>query len=356
MPLQCPNCDTLLIEGARQCPACLHEIARTPHAPPTTPAATTPPAARRKKSRGPEVLIEVVRADAARFPGHAVEVAATLAGEGHRINEARADLVCVRRFKTQVTDPDGSTRYVWQEQSSLAHGALLMGRGEMPADFERTYNFSWAIPEDALPSCAGRIARVRWLVRGHIDIPLGFDVVREVELKVAAPLPVESAAPGECGEMAVEANLTQAAADFGTHGARRTSYEGVSLRFLLPKLGYAEGESIEGVLHVRAAEDLDARGVSVWLARFERVGGNVEQRPGPKVSLASGGRLRAGVPVAYRFALPVEAGGCPTLAAEEGTVEWFLVAALERPLFSRDFVGLQKIFVAAAAPSPRTRP
>lgn len=361
MPFQCPNCETLLIAGTRRCPVCARELepargqaaAPLPAAPASAPspvasAHAASPAAEsgREKRRSPDVLIEVEDAGAVRLPGDRVRVRATLTGDGERVNEARVGLVRAVRYKVKYVDGDGEEREKWEDDDTLVCGEVLAWEGELPHGFSKTVEPEWALPADAAPSCAGKIVQARWLVRARVNIPWGFDLMREVELKVAAPPPAGRPEPGEYGRMITPG---YAGALVGLDEPARETFEGVSLRLLLPKLEYAEGETLEGVLLVRVEQDVDVQEVTARLVRFERVGGNTRTVRGEPVRLAAAGRLRAAQPLAYNFRLPVDARGCPTSATEHGAVEWYLMAALERSLFSRDYATVQKLDVRAAS-------
>jgi hypothetical protein len=264
-------------------------------------------------------------------PGETVEVAVTLtASKATTARQVRAGLVMLQRYQVveQRTDSDGdhynAQRWKTDEQWIASENIVPDGRIAAGA---QTHRFRWTLPADALPTYAGAIAQVRWLVRLVVDRKLARDLTKEVEIGV-----------GSSPDAASERLIAPAA----------TGTELAGLTFDLPQQRVAAGDTIGGTLLVEPRQSFDVRGVRVELVRQETTHGgdkrNVRETVLQRADVADKTTFAPGASQSYTFTFTIPEDGCPSYQSAHSSALWMIRAVLDRP-FKSDACAHQPVIV-----------
>lgn len=263
--------------------------------------------------------------------GDTLEVAVTIsANKESKARQARIGLAQVHRYQIieQRTDSDGDdyNAYRWRSDEQWIAGETIAADGRIAAGTQ-THHFRWTLPAGALPTYAGAIAQIRWLVKVVIDRKLARDITKEVEIGVGS-------SPGAVSEQ------------LSTSTAIGTELAG--LAFDLQPQQFAEGDTIQGALHVHPRQAFDVRGVRVELVRQETTHGgdkrNVREMILQRADLAGKTAFAPGSTSSYAFTLMIPEGGCPSYQSAESSALWMIRAVLDRPLKS-DISAFQPLLV-----------
>jgi len=268
-----------------------------------------------------DVSIELDRPDGAYAPGDTVVARiAVAATKGGKVRELRAGLVMQHKYQVIVhrrnSNGNWSNSNEWRTNEVWVTREVLAAEGAIAADFSEARAIEWAIPADAIPTCAGEIVQVTWSVKLTADRALARDQNEEVELRVVVPPTGEYAQPGEGGEM--------------------NTNSGVAMRLDVPTLELIEGGTLQGRLIVEPSQSIDAREIRVELIRDERVhvgdAVHAKQISVEKVRVAESPKLVPGTPLTLDFELPIPATGTPSHAHGDTEVTWQLVGTVDRPM------------------------
>lgn len=284
--------------------------------------------------RGETPEISIVVADGARAfaPGDAVKARIEFgAAKGFKARGVRAGLVLLRKSQEVDTerDSDGDRRrtHTWHTYEQWVQVEQLdVDTSGGPQAFE----CEWTVPAGSAPSYQGDITSNRWLVKVTIDRKMAKDVNAEEGITVVAPLPAASGDDSPAVQNAVHSDAT--------------------LRLELPRVMYAEGETISGKLTFEPGKDLKARALRVDLVRFERVtsrdGTNDRSVVAQTVELAREDVLR--LPGEFAFTLELARAGQPSHSAGSASASWSVRAVLDRPMRG-DVEAVQEITACSAS-------
>ncbi len=287
-----------------------------------------------------EVTLDVDQSEGTFAPGDAVKVAVTMRAEKEvEVRGATVGLLFVERYQTASEDSSGdevkkSTK--WNSEERWIAQEELLAEEALPEGFDRTYTYSWSIPDDALPTIKGEIIQHTWKVVAKVDRPGAKDANQEVELNVAVPAPSKAIQPGQAGEP--------------------THPEVAGMRVELARVELVEGDTLSGQVIVDPRVDIEAREVRLDLVRIETVTEgetpNVQEKVADKQKLAGMSKIDAGESVAYDFSLPVAIERCPTYQSTTKEVAWALRAIISRPLAYDDEV-TRTVFLYSVPPTAR---
>jgi ribosomal protein L40E len=279
----------------------------------------------------PELGIQLERADGVYYAGEVVRARVTVSAEdGAKFKEVRAGLLLEEKYQTieRRRDSDGDTTYsrVWRTSEQWAAREQLAA-GELPKGYRQTFDFEWRLPDEAAPTCQGKIVVARWLVKATVDRKMARDVNAEAQLYVVAPAPAHPT-PG------------------GQFSQENSAPELALMRFELPRIEYVQGETVTGRLHVDARQDLSPRAVQITLSRHEVVpgGDRVHAETVVEARHDYDAQLYAFRPAAFNFALAVPARWCPVYHSAHARVEWRVTAALDLA-WKRDVHAWQGVYV-----------
>ncbi len=280
----------------------------------------------------PEISIVVANGSRAFAPGDVVKARIEFgAAKGFTARTVRAGLVLLRKSQEVDTkrDSDGDRRrtHTWHTYEQWVQiDQIDVDTSGGPQTFER----EWTVPAGSAPSYQGDITSNRWLVKVTIDRKMAKDVNAEEGITVVAPLPAASGDDSPAVQNAVHSDAT--------------------LGLELPRLAYAEGETISGKLTFEPGKDLKARALRVDLVRFERVtsgdGTNDKTVVAQTVELAREDQLR--LPGEFAFALELARAGQPSHSAGSALASWSVRAVLDRPMRG-DVEAVQEITVCSAS-------
>jgi len=252
-----------------------------------------------------------------------------------KIQQGRIELVFKQeseyRHESTTTDSDGHRRVTitssWQSDEQVAAQMIIMQDGTLPAKSAKTYEFSFAIPQNSTPSFdGGHIVRAKWFVKATLDRKMAADYNAQVDLPVYALALRQEPAMRE-------------------HGNSNEPGEAeVVLR--LPNSEWALGDTIEGELVIAPKKNFDASEIRVDLVRTEDVPrdeGNTYNEE-QKIKLAGGTKLQAGQSLKFPFRITIPIGRPPTAQPSQFKVTWQLRGILARR-FRGDTQGEADVYV-----------
>ena len=174
---------------------------------------------------------------------------------------ARAILLDVLgKEETRVTVQRGKSSYTYVSTNIIIRGEDLLLKPSVdevlelqPGDYE--FPFEFYVPANALPSYAGRCAKVSYNLTARVDVPLWLDVKDEREIFVFR------------SRDALE-KLAQPAF-FQSENYEPLTGEKPAFRVNLPRKGFVAGEFIEGTVTIRSKSSARVRKVRVVLKSQE---------------------------------------------------------------------------------------
>ncbi|MBI5879086.1 MAG: sporulation protein [Chloroflexi bacterium] len=265
-------------------------------------------------------------ANQAYLPGETVRAQIVVETQGEfKVQEGRVALVYIEDYQYRderaTTDSDGDHSReivkVWGKSEAEVQRVVFAREGPLPKNVRQTFDYSVAIPPQALPSLTGgAILKSRWVVKATLDRRLASDVNTEAMLTVVTLALGTNRAPGEFGA----SNEPNEAA----------------LSLALPGHEFVPGETISGQFSVRPAKNFDASEVRVELVCLENVPrekGNTHEGIA-KVKLAGGTKFQAGQPIVFPFSVAVPAVAPASANTPNGSITWVLKGVLSRTLRS----------------------
>ena len=258
-----------------------------------------------------------------------------------KIQEGRVALVCQEeyeyRYESRHRDSDGhyhtDVHTSWQTNEQVIQKQVLMGQSTIPSNFVQTYEFSAAIPANALPTCdGGKIVRAKWMVKATLDRKMAGDIEGKAELLVFVTPPGKMVSAGEFGN------------------SNEPNEAGLALA--LPGNEWTLGETIQGRLLVRPQKEFEATEVRVELVRLERVPrdkGN-EHREEIKVKLAGKTKFQSGQDMAYPFSVAIPSPRPVTWRTSNSSITWQVRGVLARFMRGDTWVE-EEIFVYSGRPA-----
>jgi len=173
----------------------------------------------------------------------------------------------------------------------------------------QTFDFALQIPANAVPPYTSEVIVSAW----SIKVLYGSSVLHEIFIPLIVPPPGEMAQAGQYGTQEDEGRLT--------------------MRFALPKLGYVEGETINGQIVAVAREDMKLYRIVVKFERHDEV--NVPKQENHKIfdtqtiNIAENAVLRSGVAAAFDFSIPLHSPNHPTRQSPSGINRSFCTLTAE---------------------------
>ncbi len=201
------------------------------------------------KGNGASIDIQLDRQEEAYYPGDPIIVDIRLQTEKElKIRQFRAGLLAWENFTQEDSEGDETTRSTLNE---YLEEIILLENETLPGGMSRNFSLSWRIPEDAFPPYSSGLIGSGYQVEAIIDLGLKRDIRGQVPVRLVIPPPGIEIHPGEYGEI--------------------SHPNSVDMRLWLPRLEWAEGESIDGELIIIPKEKIGATGVRLQINREQRV-------------------------------------------------------------------------------------
>ena len=178
------------------------------------------------KGNGANIDIQLDRPEGPYRPGDNVHADITLQVEKDlKVRQFRAGLLAWEEFIQEDSEGDATSRSTLNEY--IGEDVLLTDE-PLQAGVTRAYHLDWRIPEDAFPPYSSGLIRSGYQVAAIVDLGFKRDIRHQVPVRLVVPPPGFEIHPGEYGEV--------------SHPDK------VDMKLWLPRLEWAEGETIEGVV------------------------------------------------------------------------------------------------------------
>lgn len=252
------------------------------------------------------------------YPGETINVEVGLATkkelktEGGRVEFIRRESYQTLRIEENF-DQDGyshsSNRRKREQSEEIISQFDFMGPGEVIG--QHSFSVQLDLPAGAIPTYAGKIIGVEWLVKAVID--------RRHRLELNEEASVEIRLPSQPYVIHQQAGLSSKPKD-------------VNLSFQLPDDSWDFYRPLTGNLLILPLKDINVKGYRVDLVRVESV-------PGPKDHISTqifegeshnGAELREGNSAVIPFQIEMPEPRLTTLQTENWSVSWQLKATLFR--------------------------
>lgn len=284
------------------------------------------------KGNGASIAIQLDRGDEPYYPGDPIRVAINLQVEkDFKVRQFRGGLLAWEVFYQEDSDGDETTRYTVKE---YVEENILLEDEMLQAGVSRNFSLSWRIPEDAFPPYSSGLIGSGYQAEAVIDLGLKRDIREQIPVRLVIPPPGIEIHPGEYGE---------------------TSHpDAVDMRLWLPRLEWAEGESIDGKLLINPKEKIGATGVRLQVNREQRV-----HAPRFKINhsdVVSKDQVYGKITFEpsrsheFPFSLSIPEAGAPSRKTAATTVTYKVEGIISRRL-RRDFKVNTEIHVHNATPS-----
>jgi hypothetical protein len=285
--------------------------------------------------------IELENSGARYTPGESVSGYVQLRAEDTlRIHSVKVYFVCRGFYAYDQIPDDGSDAPVFHRDTRqyLVQQADLMSTTIIRLGSVHRRAFGFSIPAEALPTYHGYICALRWSLHAVLDAPDIPTIEAHQELLIDATAPAVPVLPAGYQSIAPSPVC--------------------QLSLVLPRVTFAEGESIEVRAHITPIETFLADEVRAVLLRIENTAGGDdhtvyvrrwdiesglfqgERHPGGRGTtyvwlegervLASPFRFSIAEPVTIPFSLGVPAQWRPTLQTKDGRVTWKVGVIISR--------------------------
>lgn len=269
------------------------------------------------------LTLELDRTDARYHAGETAHAVVTVIGEKDlKIQQGRISFVYreeyERRYEGWERDSHGhsrrTTHTTWEVDERNVKQEVFLNEGVVTAGSSQKFGFDLPIPPNAPASCAGKIVKIKWLVKATLDRKMAGDVEQQIEIAVLSTPPGKNVQAGE----------------FGNSNEPGEAELGLKL----PTGEFVFGETIEGKLVIRPQKSFEVSEVRVELGRKEYVprdlGHTAEQNQ--TVKLAGKTKLEAGKELELPFSIVVPSDAPCTSSTPNSSVTWNLKGILARTL------------------------
>lgn len=284
------------------------------------------------KGNGASINIQLDRREEPYNPGDPILVDITLHTEKElKIRQFRIGLLAWEQFTQEDDEGSETTRSTFNE---YIEEDMLIENETLTAGLSRNFNLSWRIPEDAFPPYSSGLIGSGYKVEAVIDLGFKRDIRNQVPVRLVIPPPGIEIHPGEYGEI--------------------SHPKAVDMRLWLPRLEWAEGESIDGKLLISPKEKIGATGVRLQINREQRI-----HAPRFKINHSDVvsrdqvyGKIKfeSGRSHEFPFSLSVPEAGAPSRKTDATTVTYKVEGIISRRL-RRDFKVITDIHVHNAPSS-----
>ncbi len=280
-------------------------------------------------------------------PGDHINGRITLQVENEvKVSSGSIVILCLVKYQVRshhTGSHGGYYSYKWVTEKREVFSKTILEETLIPARSYQMYDFDWQVAEDALPSLYGKIIKVTWLVRVHLDRPRAVDVTGETPFTVICPMPAEYHYPFKSDEVYSSYDHPKGVnQSFILPGSNKVfGYkEDVELSLVIPRLNWELGEDIQGQLDIQACKDCKFTDIRLELQQREEVSdasGNTNVTS-TKAKLAGSTVMRSGEKLSLPFHMTIPSGGLPSLDAGNRKVNWILDGILARRLASDDHI------------------
>ncbi len=280
-------------------------------------------------------------------PGDRIQGRVTLQVENElKVTKGRVVILCLVKYKVHTRHGTGRNRYdtyKWLTETREVFSKTILEETVLPPRFYQNYDLDWQVASDALPSLAGKIIKVNWLARAHLDRPRAIDIAAESQFSVVCPLPLEYHDQFTGSEVQSSyIHPEDVAQSFILPGVNKVfGYKkDISLSLIIPRLHWELGENIAGQLDIEASKECKFTDIRLELHQLEEVSdssGNTSVTSW-KTKLAGSTVMRAGEKLSLPFHIAIPSAGLPSLDAGNRKVNWILEATLARRLASDDHI------------------
>jgi hypothetical protein len=268
--------------------------------------------------------------------GEAIHATVTVRGQKDvKIREGRIALVCKEEYQyrhtTHSRDSDGHTHTsqstTWTSDEQEIVKQVIIPEGNIPSNYNQTFQFMATIPPNALPTCdGGKIVKLNWCVKAVLDRKMAGDFEDKIDLKVLSLPPGKVTQLSEYGYSSEpgEANMV----------------------LVLPGKEFVLGETIQGKLAVMPKKDFKVSEIRMELVRREvvpRDDGN-EAVAEIKTQVSGGREIKAGEDFVLPFSLTIPDPSPISYHSNNASVTYSLRGVLARTLRA-DTTLEQEIFV-----------
>jgi sporulation-control protein spo0M len=252
-----------------------------------------------------------------------------------KIHEGRIGLFFKEEYQyrhtTRDRDSNGhmhtNTHTSWATNEQEVTRQVIIPEGNIPANYNQTFEFSTTIPSNAPPTCdGGKIVRVSWYIKATLGRKLATDFEDKVDLKVMNP------APGKATQLS----------EYGY--PREPDTAGMVL--VLPGKEFKLGETIQGKLGIMPKKDFSSSEVRLELVRKEYVprdDGN-ESVAEIKTQLCGKREIKAGEDFVLPFSLTIPDPSPITYSSNNASISYTIKGVLGRVLHT-DPVVEEEIFI-----------
>ena len=270
------------------------------------------------KGDGANINIQLDRPDGPYRPGDYIHADISLQVEKElKVRQFRAGLLAWEEYTQEDSEGDKTTRSTLNE---YVGEDVLLADETLQAGVSRSFQLEWRIPEDAFPPYFSGLIASGYQVVATIDKGFKRDLRHQVPVRLVVPPPGLEVHPGEYGEV--------------SHPDK------VDMRLWLPRLEWAEGETIEGKLLINPKDKIGATGVRLQINREQRIHpprtrithGDVVDRENVYGKI----KFEPGRAHEFPFSMTVPEAGAPTRKTETTTVTYKVEGIISRRL-RRDF-------------------
>ena len=270
------------------------------------------------QGNGASINIQLDRREEPYCPGDPILVDISLQTEKElKTRQFRVGLLAWEQFTQEDSEGDETTRSTINE---YIEEKILLDNEILQSGISRNFSLSWKIPENAFPPYSSGLIGSGYQVEAVINLGLKRDIREQVPVRLVIPPPGIEIHPGEFGEI--------------------SHPKTVDMRLWLPRLEWAEGESIDGKLIISPKEKIGATGVRLQINREQRV-----HAPRFKINHSDVvgkdqvyGKIKfeSGRTHEFPFSLIIPEAGAPSRKTDATTVTYRVEGIISRRL-RRDF-------------------
>jgi hypothetical protein len=305
------------------------------------------------------------------MPGMVLPVSISfIPGEDLQPNQIRAELVGEEVYYRRRTHTDSHGTHMEIVKKSSTFANIVQVAAEQPAlskDMEQKWNVSLQIPQNAHPTCTGKITNVHWTLKVVMDVPKRIDMVQEKAFFMYCPPPQEGAVTSADAQQAFDANTKQVMQEvnekldmlqqtipfpiFKTQPRQgdispadsAQMYNDIALTLKVP--GNAKvGETLVGQLTLDMKDQVSLRGIRVELVQSEDAGAKQGDTIIVKTSVSESVSYNQGESPSLQFFLSVPNEAQPTTISSLSSLRWLVRAVLDRPM-KKDFFVDKEVYI-----------